>query len=254
MYREYEPLGRFAAARRDGFRQVELCYLDDLNIDDLRLALRDAGQSLLSFNFPPGEIIHNQQRGIAALPGHEQDFRQLISKGLDWAGELGASMGLCPLFGLQPEGVSRAECELVLINNLKSIIPQLEAAKLTLLLEAHCSKDFPGYIIDHVAQCRYIVDAVGSPRLRILLDTYHSQRMEGDITNLFLNNQDLIAHIQVGNPPGRNEPDIGEINHKFFFDILDREGYKGWVVGEYLPKGKTSEGLGWIEQWGICKN
>ena len=251
MYREYEPMERFAAARNDGFRQVELCYLDDLNVDDVRLALRDQGQTLLSFNFPPGQVIPNQKRGIAALPGNELAFQQLIDKGLNWASELGVSMGNCPLFGLKPPGISSAECVSALIDNLKSIVPELERANLTLLIEAHCSKDFPGYIIDHIAQCRHIVDAVASPNIRILMDTYHTQRMEGDITNLYLEHQDVIAHIQVGNPPGRNEPDIGEINHKFFFEMLDREGYDGWVVGEYLAKGKTSEGLGWMKRWGV---
>lgn len=244
---------RFAAARKDGFRHVELCYLDDLDIDQVRLALRDEGQTLLSFNFPPGEIIPNQQRGIAALPGNAQTFKQLIEKGLQWAGELGASMGVCPLFGLKLQEVSVAECESVLIANLKSVIADIQHAKLTLLIEAHNSKDFPGYIIDHMAQCRRIVDAVGSPNVRVLMDTYHTQRMEGNISNLFLEHQKVIHHIQVGNPPGRNEPDIGEINHRYFFELLAKQGYDGWVVGEYFAKGKTSEGLKWISKWGIQK-
>jgi len=244
---------RFAAARKDGFRHVELCYLDDLDIDQVRLALRDEGQTLLSFNFPPGEIIPKQQRGITAIPGHEQSFKHLVEKGLQWAGELGASMGLCPLFGLKPQELSITECESAAIANLKSIVSDIQNANLTLLVEAHCSKDFPGYILDHMAQCRRIVEAVGSPNVRILMDTYHIQRMEGDISNLFLENQEIIYHIQVGNPPGRNEPDIGEINHRYFFELLARQGYDKWVVGEYLAKRKTSEGLGWIDDWGIHK-
>lgn len=253
MYREHAPMDRFAAARKDGFQWVELCYLDDLDIDEVKRALADAGQTLLSFNFPPGEVIPDEKRGIAALPGHEDEFRDLITRGLEWAAALGPKQALCPLFGLRPEGASVAECEDVLIDNLKSIQGKLEAADFTLLLEPHCSKDFPGYIIDRLAQARRVIEAVELSGLRILFDTYHAQRMDGDLVNNFLLHQDLIAHVQVGNPPGRHEPDEGEINHRYLFQAMDNAGYDGWVVGEYLPKAETSAGLGWIDRWGITK-
>lgn len=251
MYREHEPLERFAAARRDGFRYVELCYLDDLDVGEIGRALDDAGQTLLSFNFPPGEVIPGQKRGLLALPGHEAEFRELVARGLDWAAQLGTGQALCPLFGLKPEGISSENCEQTLIANLKSIIPDLEKAGQTLLVEPHCSKDFPGYVIDRMDQARRIVDEVNSPCVRILLDTYHTQRMEGDITAQFLRHQPVISHIQIGNPPGRHEPDIGEVNHRYFFDELDKAGYDGWVAGEYFPAGLTSDGLAWIDDWSI---
>lgn len=253
MYREHAPMDRFAAARRDGFQWVELCYLDDLDIDEVKRALDDAGQTLLSFNFPPGEVIPDEKRGIAALPGHEAEFRQLVERGLEWAAALGPTQALCPLFGLKPEGVTTDECEDVLIANLTSVRPALEAANFTLLLEPHCSKDFPGYVIDQLNQARRVIEAVGIPHLRILFDTYHAQRMEGDLVNNFMQHQDLIAHVQVGNPPGRHEPDEGEIDHRYFFQALDDAGYDGWVVGEYVPKAETSAGLGWIDRWGVSK-
>ncbi|MDA0240287.1 MAG: TIM barrel protein, partial [Proteobacteria bacterium] len=162
MYREHAPMDRFAAARRDGFQWVELCYLDDLDIDEVKRALDDAGQTLLSFNFPPGEVVPDRKRGIAALPGHEAEFRELVACGLEWAAALGPTQALCPLFGLKPEGVTIAECEEILITNLSSIRDALEAANFTLLLEPHCSKDFPGYVIDHLDQARRVIEAVGS--------------------------------------------------------------------------------------------
>lgn len=253
MYREHDLMDRFQAARRDGFRFAELCYLGDLDVAEVKRALDDAGLTLLSFNFPPGEVIPGEKRGLSALPGHQAEFRELAAQGLDWAAELGAGMALCPLFGLRPEGVAREDCEAVLIGNLQSILPDLEKAGLTLLIEAHCSKDFPGYIIDQVGQARRIVDALASPHVRILFDTYHTQRMEGDLSNLYQAHRDVIAHIQVGNPPGRNEPDCGEVDHRYFFEVLDAAGYDGWVSGEYFAKAGTSEGLGFLEAWGIAK-
>ena len=58
--------------------------------------------------------------------------------------------------------------------------------------------------------------------------------------------KDRIAHVQLADNPGRNEPGTGEINYPFLFELLDREGYAGWVGCEYKPKGATIEGLGWL--------
>ena len=251
MYREHHPIDRFAAARADGFGYVELCYLEDFDIDELKRALADAGQTLLSFNFPPGDVQPGKTRGLAAIPGREAEFRGLIRQGLEWADALGVTQALCPLYGLRPEGVSQEDCEATLIANLKSVAADLEAAGLTLLIEPHCSKDFPGYVIDRMDQARRVVEAVDSPNLRILLDTYHTQRMEGDITGQIARHLDLIAHIQVGSSPDRHEPDTGEVNHRYVFEKLDAAGYAGWIAGEYFPSGATSDGLGWINDWGL---
>ncbi len=61
----------------------------------------------------------------------------------------------------------------------------------------------------------------------------------------------MIGHIQIANPPGRHEPDAGEINYPFFFEQLDGLGYDGWVACEYRPRGGTREGLGWGGAFGL---
>jgi len=52
--------------------------------------------------------------------------------------------------------------------------------------------------------------------------------------------------------PGRHEPDTGEINYPYLFELLDRLGYSGWVGCEYVPAGDTIEGLGWAYRYGIA--
>ena len=176
---------------------------------------------------------------------------KLIERGLEWGRILKTGMAFAPLFGLRPDGVSSDECERVLIANLKAALPKLEAADFTLLIEPHCSKDFPGYVLDKIARARAVIDAAASPRVRMLFDTYHVQRMEGDIARRFFANRDVIIHVQIGNAPGRHEPDQGEVNHLHFFRTLAEAGYEGWVAGEYFPAAGTSDGLGWLERWNI---
>ena len=49
----------------------------------------------------------------------------------------------------------------------------------------------------------------------------------------------------------RNEPDIGEVNHLYLLDVLDRLGYDGYVGLEYKPRTTTGAGLGWAAKYGI---
>ena len=60
-----------------------------------------------------------------------------------------------------------------------------------------------------------------------------------------------IAHVQLADNPGRNEPGTGEINYRFLFGFLDAIGYDGWIGCEYKPKGKTIDGLGWRAAHGV---
>jgi hydroxypyruvate isomerase len=71
------------------------------------------------------------------------------------------------------------------------------------------------------------------------------QIMEGDLARTIQANLAQIAHMQVADNPGRNEPGSGEIHYPFLFEHLDRIGYTGWVGCEYKPATTTLEGLGW---------
>ena len=60
-----------------------------------------------------------------------------------------------------------------------------------------------------------------------------------------------VGHIQIAGVPGRHEPNFGELNYPYLFDVLDECGYDGWVGCEYRPRagavaGGTTVGLGWM--------
>ncbi len=75
------------------------------------------------------------------------------------------------------------------------------------------------------------------------------QIMEGDLAATFERHRPLIAHVQIADPPARNEPGTGEINFPFLLGRMDSLGYSGWVGCEYKPAGRTTEGLGWMRQY-----
>ena len=103
-------------------------------------------------------------------------------------------------------------------------------------------------------QALELIRQVDRKNLRLQYDLYHAQMTQGGLTEFLENNLDVIAHIQVAGVPGRNEPDqLGEVNWRYMFDLLDSHGYPGWVGAEYVPRGDTLSGLGWAKDWGIGK-
>ncbi|HJV61103.1 MAG TPA: TIM barrel protein, partial [Albitalea sp.] len=55
-----------------------------------------------------------------------------------------------------------------------------------------------------------------------------------------------VGHLQIAGVPERHEPDVGEINYRYLFALLDNLGYAGHVGCEYRPRAGTSAGLGWF--------
>jgi hydroxypyruvate isomerase len=51
--------------------------------------------------------------------------------------------------------------------------------------------------------------------------------------------------VQIAAVPSRAEPDEGEVSYKAIFEALDRIGYAGLIGLEYLPRGRTEDGLSW---------
>ena len=43
-----------------------------------------------------------------------------------------------------------------------------------------------------------------------------------------------------------HEPDVGEVNYPYLFNVIDECGYSGWIGCEYNPAGDTESGLGWF--------
>ncbi len=131
--------------------------------------------------------------------------------------------------------------------NLAYAAAKLKDDGIRLLIEPINTRDMPGFFVNRTEQALGIIDKVGSDNLFLQYDIYHMQRMEGELAATIERNLPRIAHIQLADNPGRNEPGTGEIAWRFLFDHLDRIGYRGWVGCEYKPKTTTDAGLGWLE-------
>ena len=115
-----------------------------------------------------------------------------------------------------------------------------------LLIEPINGRDMPGYFLVTQAQGHALRLESGQPNVKVQMDFYHTQIVEGDIAMTFRNNVDGIGHVQIASVPARNEPDDGEVNYPYLYTLLDELGYEGWIGCEYRPRGRTEDGLAWL--------
>ncbi|MGE5791141.1 MAG: sugar phosphate isomerase/epimerase family protein [Bacteroidota bacterium] len=99
-------------------------------------------------------------------------------------------------------------------------------------------------VINTVAEAAAIVDAIGNPALRTMIDTSAAGRMEEAPLAAVIDRwlpTGRIAHVQV-NDPNRRGPGEGELPFAPVFAALKRHGYAGVVAVEpfkYVPNGQA---------------
>jgi len=251
MYAEHDFVDRFAAAARDGFRFVECQFPYERPAAQLVQRLADHGLEQVLINAPIGQP---GDRGIAALPGREDEFRRSFEQqALPYACTL-----RCPrihvMAGTVPAGTSSEACRDTLLRNLQWAAPIAAAEGLSLLLEPLNPRDAPGYLYSRQAQAHDVVLALGAPNVKVQFDLYHCQISEGDVAIKLREYLPTgrVGHIQFAGVPERHEPDIGELHYPYLFKLIDELGWTEPLGAEYKPRGATSTGLGWMR--GVSKS
>jgi len=252
QFQDLDFFERFAAAAACGFEAVEYLFPYDYPPERLKETLAAHGLVQALFNLPPGDWDAGE-RGVAALPGREAEFREGVAKAGEYAEALGCAR-VHVMAGIVPEGAERRAYEECYVANLGYAAEYFAARGIRTLIEPLNCFDMPGYLLSGSKQARSFIEAVGAPgrdNLFLQFDLYHLQIMEGNLAHSFERDLDIIGHVQIAGVPGRFEPVIGEINYPFLFALFDRLGYDGWVGCEYRPEGDTRAGLGWAADYGI---
>ena len=243
LFNEVEFLERFDAAAKAGFRGVE--YLFPYAYDKNRLAdkLKTFKLTQVLHNLPAGDWGAGD-RGNACQPARVGEFQDGVGKAVEYATALGCRQINC-LAGIAPAGAAPDMLRKTFVDNLRFVAGKLKTAGIKLLIEPINTFDIPGFYLSRTAQALEIMNDVGSDNLFLQYDVYHMQRMEGELAASLKKNLSRIAHIQIADNPGRNEPGTGEINYPFLFRHIDQIGYAGWIGCEYKPAVTTVVGLGW---------
>ncbi len=248
MFTEHEFLDRFGAAARVGFSAVEFLFPYEFAPEEVAKAKADAGVEVVLFNMPPGDWEAGE-RGLAAVPGREAAFAEALDRAAHWAGVLD-SPRVHVMAGI-PGEAAEAEAEAVYIANLKRAADRLGPRQVS--IEPINRRDIPGFFLNRQDHAHRIRAAVGADTVKVQMDLYHCQIVEGDVA---MRLRDYlpgggVGHMQIAGVPERHEPSFGELHYPYLFRLIDELGYDGWIGCEYRPRAGTMEGLVWAKAWGI---
>ena len=258
LYPEHDFPARFEAAAADGFAGVEYLFPYEHEAGELAARLRANGLQQVLFNAPPGDWGAGE-KGLACLPGREAEFRAGIATALRYAEALE-----CPrvhvMAGLVPAGSERAQLRPTYVANLRWAAREAAKQGVKLLLEPINTRDIPGFFLNRQDHAHELVAEIGEPNVQVQMDLYHCQVVEGDVAMKIRQYLPTgrVGHFQIAGAPQRHEPDLGELNYPYLFDVIDEVaaacGWDGWIGCEYRPArgaqpGGTSEGLAWLRRW-----
>lgn len=246
LFTERPLIERFAAAARAGFEAVEVLFPYDHAPDELAAELNRHGLKQALINLPAGDSSKGE-RGIAALPGREDEFKETVERTMAYAKALKTPL-VHVMAGVVEGGLSNTKAVDTYIANLTHAADAFGAEGIGVTIEPLSVRAVPGYLISRQGEARNIIERVEHPNLGLQFDFFHVQIMEGDVTTRFAEFLPIVRHVQIAGVPERHEPDTGEIDYGYVFERLDALGYAGYVGCEYHPATTTEAGLGWFQR------
>jgi len=226
---------RIRASAAAGYRACEFHLWRDKDVNSASRALEQTDVRLTAFCVDPRRSLVD--------PAQHDEFLQAVEESLAAAKKLG-SPPMIIASGFTREGASEADHFAAAASVLRRAATLAEAADVMLLLEPLNDRvEHPGMWLVSTSKGLDLVEAVGSPRLRLLYDVYHSAVMGEDMADVLSGRLDLVHHVQVADMPGRNEPGTGTIDWPHVMQTLRDLGYKGSIGLEYRPTMPILESL-----------
>lgn len=217
---------RLRAAKAAGLELAEFHLWRDKPIDALAVALSDTGMRLTSLCVDPRRSIVD--------PAEREEMVTAVRETIAATAKLGKP-ALIVASGFRVEGMSEQEHFDNAVAALRAAADAAEEAGVMLLLEPLNTRLFATMYLVSTTLGLDLVEAVGSPNLRLLYDVWHSAVMGEDMRTVLTGRIDLVAHVQVADMPDRNEPGTGAVAWKEVTQTLRDLGYTGAIGLEYFP-------------------
>jgi hydroxypyruvate isomerase len=248
LFTELPLLERPAAAKRAGFEGVEFWWPfteavpADKDIDAFIDAVQNAGVQLVGLNFFAGDMPAGD-RGLVSWPGRTAEFRDNIDVTVGIGERLGCK-AFNALYGNRVEDASPELQDELGTENLALAAKAASRIGGTVLIEPVSGA--PAYPLLTAADALAVIDRIGEPNVGLLADLYHLAVNGDDVDTVIAEHTDRIAHVQIADAPGRNEPGTGSLPLMQQLAALSAAGYQGWVGLEYKPSGESADSFGWI--------
>ncbi|XP_032664165.1 putative hydroxypyruvate isomerase isoform X2 [Odontomachus brunneus] len=240
-------IDRYQLARQAGFKAVESGFPFGFSIEQVVTAKKRAGVCQVLLNVFTGDVTKGEL-GYAAIPGKEDDFKESISKTIQYAKALDCKM----IHVMSGTVVSPTiDNDAIYEKNLLHAIEKCQQEDIVVVIEPINNYSVPNYYMNNFRKGLDLVEKINNTHFKLQLDIFHLQHCCGNITRNIQEFLPYVGHIQIAQVPDRHEPHTsGEIDYKYVLSLLETVGYSGYIGLEYRPKSSTVEGLKWITNYG----
>ena len=219
---------RFALARKLGFKTIEFWTVDRGNgtkASDIRKLVDDNGLDVTQFA-PAWPNFADQTKLQELLKVTEQAIADAKTLGCTKFTVTGHSL---------VDGMSREAQLAGYTAGLMRMAPLLESASVTGLVEPFNRVNHLNHLLNGSQPALPMVRSVNSQRVKLLWDFYHMQLEDGDLIEKFTAGAEQVAHVQIGDVPGRHQPGTGEVNHANLLRAVRAAGYRDKIGLEFMP-------------------
>lgn len=208
----------------------------------LKSAASDAGMSLsCCIGLPPSADLASadpavRKSGVRLLDAIGD---AMVACGID---RLGGIIYSCWPAKLEGRGVSKAQALEWSAEAMREAIKKAEDQGLVYNVEV--VNRFEQFIMNTAQEGVDYVDSVGSPSLKLLLDTFHMNIEENSITEAIETAGPRLGHLHLGEN-NRRPPGTGSLPWVEIVLALKRARFEGWLVMEpfLLPGGEVGRDI-----------
>ncbi len=249
LFTELPLLQRPDAVKQAGFDGVEFWWPfaeavpADADIDAFIASVENAGVQLVGLNFFAGDMPGGD-RGLVSWPARSAEFRDNIDVTVGIGERLGCK-AFNALYGNRVDDASPQQQDELGAENLALAAKGAARIGGTVLVEPVSGA--PAYPLLTAADVFAVIDRAGEPNIGLLADLYHLAVNGDDVDQVIAAHIDRIAHVQIADAPGRNEPGTGSLPLLAQLQELNARGYDGWVGLEYKPSGASADSFGWTK-------
>ncbi|CAD5223742.1 unnamed protein product [Bursaphelenchus okinawaensis] len=242
MFKDIPLLERYSKAAQMGFKLVELPFGFTEKPEDLKAAADKHNLNHILINAKNDD--DKGKLGLAAVKGAEELFKVNMTETIRYADILGVKV----VHVMAGDGDPVKDLD-TYKNNIQYAARELAKKGILCVIEP-INKHFRStYFLNSFDQAKNIIEDLKEPNLKLLFDVFHCQLICGQITYQLNRLQGIIGHIQVSQPPNRNEPDTdGELDYGYIFNVIN--GFeRDWVIGgEYF---NVRDNADWVKKFGL---
>ncbi|MFJ9370665.1 hydroxypyruvate isomerase family protein [Nocardia sp. NPDC101769] len=252
LFTELPILERPEAVRQAGFDAIEFWWPfaeavpSDRDVDALVAAVQNAGVQLIGLNFFAGDMAGGD-RGLVSWPSRSAEFKDNIDVTVGIGERLG-TRAFNALYGNRVDDATPERQDELAVENLAAAAVAASRIGATILVEP--ASGAPRYPLLKAVDGLAVIDKVqayaGVSNIGLLADLYHLAVNGDDVDKVISEYTDRIAHVQIADNPGRNEPGTGELQLELQLTDLASRGYQGWVGLEYKPSGRSEDAFEWL--------